>query len=74
MSSADPKRTRSRRRFLTRAALGGAAGIGFAAPARAQGPVWFRVQSAWPAKHVFHEYALDFAKKVNDMSGGDLRI
>jgi TRAP-type mannitol/chloroaromatic compound transport system substrate-binding protein len=33
-----------------------------------------RWQSTWPAKDIFHEYALDFAKKVNDMSGGDLKI
>ncbi|HQY28783.1 MAG TPA: C4-dicarboxylate ABC transporter, partial [Burkholderiaceae bacterium] len=25
-------------------------------------------------KDIFHEYALDFAKKVNDMTGGDLKI
>ena len=28
----------------------------------------------WPAKDIFHEYAHDFAKKVNDMTGGDLKI
>jgi TRAP-type mannitol/chloroaromatic compound transport system substrate-binding protein len=33
-----------------------------------------RWQSTWPAKDIFHEYALDFAKKVNDMTGGELRI
>jgi TRAP-type mannitol/chloroaromatic compound transport system substrate-binding protein len=33
-----------------------------------------RWQSTWPAKDIFHEYATDFAKKVNDMTGGDLRI
>jgi TRAP-type mannitol/chloroaromatic compound transport system substrate-binding protein len=33
-----------------------------------------RWQSTWPAKDIFHEYALDFAKKVNDATGGDLRI
>ncbi|RYF33477.1 MAG: TRAP transporter substrate-binding protein, partial [Comamonadaceae bacterium] len=34
----------------------------------------FRFQSTWPAKDIFHEYALDFAKKVNDMAGGRLKI
>ena len=34
----------------------------------------FRFQSTWPAKDVFHEYANDFAKKVNDMAGGKLKI
>ena len=33
-----------------------------------------RWQSTWPAKDIFHEYANDFAKKVNDMTGGELKI
>ncbi|HZV55149.1 MAG TPA: TRAP transporter substrate-binding protein [Rhodocyclaceae bacterium] len=33
-----------------------------------------RWQSTWPTKDIFHEYALDFAKKVNDMTGGRLKI
>jgi TRAP-type mannitol/chloroaromatic compound transport system substrate-binding protein len=33
-----------------------------------------RWQSTWPAKDIFHEYANDFAKKVNDMAGGRLKI
>ena len=47
-----------------------------AAPAVASstGPISMRWQSTWPAKDIFHEYALDFAKKVNDMTGGDLKI
>src|SRR4051812_36742218 len=38
------------------------------------GPQTMRWQSTWPAKDIFREYALDFAKKVNDMTGGELRI
>lgn len=34
----------------------------------------FRFQSTWPAKDIFHEYANDFAKKVNDMAGGRMKI
>jgi TRAP-type mannitol/chloroaromatic compound transport system substrate-binding protein len=34
----------------------------------------FRFQSTWPAKDIFHEFAQDFAKKVNDMAGSRLRI
>jgi TRAP-type mannitol/chloroaromatic compound transport system substrate-binding protein len=79
----------SRRKFLTRAAATTAAAAGAmplfamaqdkgkaAAPAVASstGPISMRWQSTWPAKDIFHEYALDFAKKVNDMTGGDLRI
>ena len=33
-----------------------------------------RWQSTWPSKDIFHEFALDYAKKVNDMTGGDLKI
>jgi TRAP-type mannitol/chloroaromatic compound transport system substrate-binding protein len=34
----------------------------------------FKFQSAWPTKDIFHEYANDFAKKVNDMTGGRLKL
>jgi TRAP-type mannitol/chloroaromatic compound transport system substrate-binding protein len=65
----------SRRNVLKAAvAAGGAAALGFPMIAKAQGPITMRWQSTWPARDIFHEYALDFAKKVNDMTGGDLRI
>jgi TRAP-type mannitol/chloroaromatic compound transport system substrate-binding protein len=66
----------TRRKFLTGAAAAttGAAIAAFPMIAKAQGPVSMRWQSTWPAKDIFHEYALDFAKKVNDMTGGELRI
>lgn len=65
----------TRRRFLKTAAAGAAASA-VAAPAIAQtsGPINMRWQSTWPAKDIFHEYALDYAKKVNDMTGGELKI
>ena len=65
----------SRRKFLAGAAAATAgATLGFPAIVKAQGPVSFRWQSTWPAKDIFHEYALDYAKKVNDMTGGELKI
>jgi TRAP-type mannitol/chloroaromatic compound transport system substrate-binding protein len=65
----------SRRKFLTGAAAAtGATALGFPAIVKAQGPVTFRFQSTWPSKDIFHEFANDFAKRVNDMTGGDLRI
>ncbi|MBA2690036.1 MAG: C4-dicarboxylate ABC transporter [Burkholderiales bacterium] len=68
------EKTPSRRKFLAGAAAG-AAITGFPMLAKAQaGPISMRWQSTWPAKDIFHEYALDFAKKVNDMTGGDLKI
>ena len=65
----------ARRKFLkTAAAAGGAATIGFPMIAKAAETTTFKFQSTWPTKDIFHEYALDFAKKVNDMSGGRLKI
>ncbi|MEW5888941.1 MAG: TRAP transporter substrate-binding protein [Pseudomonadota bacterium] len=66
----------SRRKFLSKAVAGaaGAAAAGFPMISVAQSPISMRWQSTWPAKDIFHEYALDFAKKVNDMSGGKLKI
>src|ERR671913_1455230 len=79
---ADPEKTQeqdtkkiSRRNVLKAAvAAGGAAALGFPMVVKAQGPTTMRWQSTWPQKDIFHEFALDFAKKVNDMTGGDLKI
>ena len=65
---------RTRRKFLGGAAAAGAGTLAFPMIARAQGPISMRWQSTWPSKDIFHEYALDFAKKVNDMTGGDMKI
>ena len=70
---------KGRRGFLKTLAAGGvaAAAGSVVAPnvSRGQaGPVTMRWQSTWPSKDIFHEYALDYAKKVNDMTGGDLKI
>jgi len=66
--------TATRRKFLGGAAVAGAATLVAPAVVKAQGPITMRWQSTWPTKDIFHEYALDFAKKVNDMTGGDLKI
>ncbi len=62
-----------RRNLIKGAAL--AAGA-MSAPmlATAQTTTSLRFQSTWPAKDLFHEYANDFAKKVNDMASGKLKI
>src|SRR6187397_788050 len=64
----------TRRKFLGGAAVAGVATIAAPSVVSAQGPISMRWQSTWPAKDIFHEYALDYAKKVNDMTGGDLKI
>jgi TRAP-type mannitol/chloroaromatic compound transport system substrate-binding protein len=63
----------SRRKFLGGAAVA-AASVAAPSVVKAQGPISMRWQSTWPSKDIFHEYALDFAKKVNDMTGGELKI
>lgn len=66
-------KTPNRRSLLKGAAI--AAGA-MSAPmlATAQTVTTLRMQSTWPAKDIFHEYANDFAKKVNDMASGKLKI
>src|SRR5947207_328240 len=71
-SSKDKRATR--RRFLEVAAASAAATVAAPTVVSAQGPISMRWQSTWPSKDIFHEYALDYAKKVNDMTGGDLKI
>jgi TRAP-type mannitol/chloroaromatic compound transport system substrate-binding protein len=63
----------TRRKFLKGAAIAGAV-VATPAVVQAQGPISMRWQSTWPSKDIFHEYALDFARKINDMTGGDLKI
>ena len=70
-----PQAVQGRRKFLGKAAVGTAtAAMALPMVATAQTPTQFRFQSTWPSKDIFHEYALDFAKKVNDMTGGELKI
>src|SRR5215813_5623883 len=65
----------SRRNVLKAAvAAGGAAALGFPAIVKAQGVTTMRWQSTWPQKDIVHEFALDYAKRVNEMTGGDLKI
>jgi TRAP-type mannitol/chloroaromatic compound transport system substrate-binding protein len=64
----------TRRKFLKGAAVATAATVTAPSIVSAQGPISMRWQSTWPSKDIFHEYALDFAKKVNDMTGGELKI
>jgi TRAP-type mannitol/chloroaromatic compound transport system substrate-binding protein len=64
-----------RRRFLKTATAAAAGAGAMAAPMVSNAQTTsLRFQSTWPAKDIFHEYANDFAKKVNDMAGGRLKI
>lgn len=77
MTSTSSSSKVSRRKFLkTSAVAAGVAATGTVAMpnvSRAE-TVKFKFQSTWPQKDIFHEYAADFVKKVNDMAGGRLQI
>jgi len=73
-----PERTAASRRraFLKTAAIGAAAGtttLAMPQVSRAQ-TVTLRFQSTWPQRDIFHEFAGDYVKRVNDMAGGRLRL
>jgi TRAP-type mannitol/chloroaromatic compound transport system substrate-binding protein len=66
----------SRRKFLTGggvAAGAAAATIAFPQVSRAQ-TVTFKMQGSWGSADIFNEMALEYVKRVNDMSGGRLKI
>src|SRR5688500_18368480 len=65
--------TPNRRRNLLKGAAVAAGAMAAPMVSMAQ-TTTLKFQSTWPAKDIFHEYALDFAKKVNDMAGGRLKI
>src|SRR6266478_3144989 len=67
-----PKST-TRRKFLLTAGATGAAAVAMPQVSRAQTVTW-KYQSTWPTKDIFHDFAVDYAKKVNDMSGGRLKL
>jgi len=74
MTKSTKDKRASRRGFLKTAAAGAAATVAAPAAIAQTGPINMRWQSTWPSKDIFHEYAIDYAKKVNDMTGGDLKI
>ncbi len=71
----EPTKSPRRRSLLKGAAVAAGAAGGMAAPMISVAQTTtLRFQSTWPAKDIFHEYANDFAKKVNDMAGNRLKI
>jgi TRAP-type mannitol/chloroaromatic compound transport system substrate-binding protein len=72
-----PKKSVSRRKFLSGGAIAaGAAAGGLAMPAvvTAQAPQVLRMQSSWTSADIFQEMAKQFVDRVEAMSGGRLRI
>jgi TRAP-type mannitol/chloroaromatic compound transport system substrate-binding protein len=74
MTKQPDSKSATRRKFLLAAGATTAAAVTAPNVVKAQGAISMRWQSTWPSKDIFHEYALDFGKKVNDMTGGDLKI
>ena len=73
--SIEPKKAPQRRGFLKTTGTAAVGTAALAAPMIAVAQTTtLRFQSTWPSKDIFHEYANDFAKKVNDMAGGRLKI
>jgi TRAP-type mannitol/chloroaromatic compound transport system substrate-binding protein len=66
-------KTKSSRRSLIKGAAVAAGAMAAPMVATAQ-TTTLRFQSTWPAKDIFHEYANDFASKVNSMTSGHLKI
>jgi TRAP-type mannitol/chloroaromatic compound transport system substrate-binding protein len=67
----------SRRSFLRKGALGGsaAAATALAAPAvLAQAPLVMKMQTSWPASDIWMTFAAEYVTRVEEMSGGRLKI
>lgn len=66
-----------RRKFLKTAAVAAGAAsvatIGFPMVSRASTTI-LKMQGAWGAKDIFNDMATDYAKRVNEMAGGRLKI
>jgi TRAP-type mannitol/chloroaromatic compound transport system substrate-binding protein len=76
MTNQDSKAV-SRRSFLKKGALAGgvAAGSTLAAPAvLAQSPIVVKMQTSWGASNIWDEFAKDYGQRVEEMSGGRLKI
>ena len=66
--------TEGRRKFLKGSvAAAGAATVGFPMISKAADPVVLKLQGAWGGG-IFKEFAQDYVDRVNEMSGGSLKI
>ncbi|EYC51492.1 C4-dicarboxylate ABC transporter [Hylemonella gracilis str. Niagara R] len=63
----------TRRRSLLKGAAVAAGAMSVPMVSTAQTTTW-RFQSTWPAKDIFHEFASDLAKKINDMAGNRMKV
>jgi TRAP-type mannitol/chloroaromatic compound transport system substrate-binding protein len=69
--------TINRRSFLTKSALAGGVATGsmLAAPAvLAQAPIVIKMQTSWNDANIWQDFARDYATRVEEMSGGRLKV
>jgi TRAP-type mannitol/chloroaromatic compound transport system substrate-binding protein len=69
--------TVSRRKFLKAGAATAATAAGVAtlgAPAIVKAKTVLKMQGSWGAKDIFNDMAMQYVDRVNDMSGGELKI
>ncbi|MBW4963295.1 TRAP transporter substrate-binding protein [Sulfitobacter sp. CW3] len=67
----------NRRSFLTKSAVAGGAAAGgmLAAPAvLAQAPIVIKMQTSWNDANIWQDFARDYATRVEEMSGGRLKV
>ncbi|MGH8669053.1 MAG: TRAP transporter substrate-binding protein [Burkholderiales bacterium] len=76
MSSEQQKAQAPRRKFLKGAAAAatGATALGFPMIVKSQSPIVIKMQGSWGSADIFNDMAQMYVKRVNEMSGGRLRI
>ncbi|MGP3698923.1 TRAP transporter substrate-binding protein [Rhodobacter sp. NSM] len=77
MTALEKKAAYSRRSFLRTGALAGGAAAGsvLAAPAvLAQAPLVMKMQTSWPASDIWMDFAREYVTRVEEMSGGRLKV
>ncbi|MGQ0545423.1 MAG: TRAP transporter substrate-binding protein [Betaproteobacteria bacterium] len=76
MTTANQPAQGTRRRFLKGAAATatGTAALGFPMIVKSQSPIVIKMQGSWGSADIFNDMAQEYVKRVNEMSGGRLRI
>ena len=72
---AEPQQTAAGRRSFLKAglAVAGAGAVGFPMVSTAAKPRVLKIQGAWGGG-IFKEFAIDYVRRVNEMSGGSLKL
>ena len=76
MSNSKDQPQAPRRKFLKGAAAAatGATALGFPMIVKSQSPIVIKMQGSWGSADIFNDMAQAYVKRVNEMSGGRLRI